>query len=158
MLNNLTKAHINPSLTHWIPFKGFHSKILKPCLQNIYGSNLSNRLYTILYISYPTLYLYIKVHVRWPKSMENVSLWYIIQACINMALAILTIALMARSASQFWCEALAPINLIFCCFFNSISINFEVLKIPFSVWYTFITTPWLLSSLSKVRVYLTVLV
>ena len=53
--------------------------------------------------------------------MDNVSLWHIIQACINMTLAILTTVLIACSATPFWCEALAPLNLIFCCFFNSSS-------------------------------------
>ena len=37
---NLYRAYINPSLGTWIPFKGFHSRIIQPYLQNIYGSNV----------------------------------------------------------------------------------------------------------------------
>ena len=150
MLNNLAKSHINSSLTHWGPFKGFHRRLLKPWLQNIYGSNLPNGLYTIMYIKYPTLDPYSVVHFRWPRSMDNVSLWYIIQACINMTLSILTTVLIVHSAYPFWCEAPAPINLIFFCFFNSSSIKSEAFNIPLSVWYLLITTPWLWSSISKV--------
>ena len=94
------KAHINPSLTHWSPFKGFHSRLLKTWLQNIDGSNFPNGLYTILYIRDPNLDPYSIVHFPWPKSMDNVSLWHVIQACINMALAILTTVLIARSAAR----------------------------------------------------------
>ena len=143
------KAHIKPSLTHWIPFKGFHSRLLNPWLQNIYGANFPNSLYTILYIRDPTLDTYFIVHFRCPKSMDNAPLWHIIQDCINMELHIVTIVLMVLSAYPFWCKALALLNLIFCCFLKSSSINFEVLKISLSGWYTFIITPWLLSSFSK---------
>ena len=74
MLNNLAKSDINPSLTHWVPFKGFHFRLLKPWLQNIDVSNLPNGFYTILYIRDPTLDPYSVVHFCWPKSMNNVSL------------------------------------------------------------------------------------
>ena len=117
MLNNLAKADINPSLNHWSPFKGFHFRLLKPWLQNIYGSNLPNSLYTILYIRDPTLYPYSIVHFCWPRSMHNVFLWHIIQFRINMAIAIITTVLVVRYTALFWCEALAPLNLIFCCFY-----------------------------------------
>ena len=53
---NLSKAHINPSLTPWSPFNVFHYRLLKPWFQNIYGSNLPDSLYTILHIRYPTVY------------------------------------------------------------------------------------------------------
>ena len=88
--------------------------------------------------------------------MDNVSLWHIIQACINMELARTTTVLVVRYSAPFWCEELAPLNLIFCCSFNSSSINFEVFNIPLSLWYTFIITPWLLYYLSKVSFSLTV--
>ena len=148
-----SKAHINPSLTPWIPIKVFHSRIMQPWLKNIYGSNLPNGLYTILYIRDITLYPYSIVHLHWTKSVDNVSLWHIIPDCINMALAIVITILMVCSAAPFWYEAPAPLNLIFCCFFNRSYINFEVLKIPFSVWYTFIITPWPLSSLLNRTLY-----
>ena len=118
MLNNLSKTHINPSLTHWSPVSVFHFRLLKPCLSKINGSNFPNGFYTILCIRDPTLDPYSVFHFRWPKSMDNVSLWHIIQSCINMTLYILTTALKACSDAPFWCEALAPLNIIFFCFFN----------------------------------------
>ena len=148
MLDNLSKSHINPYLTHWSPFKGFQSRLMQPWLQNIYGSNLPNGLYTILYIMDTTLYPYSIVHLRWPKSMDNVSLWHIIPAWINIALAIVTTILMVHSADPFWCEAPSPLKLIFCYFFN-----ISLLNIPLSVWYTFIITPWLWSSLFNKTLY-----
>ena len=63
--HNLTKSHIKPSLTHWIPFNGFHSRIMKPWLQKIYGSKLPNGLYNILYIGDPTLDSYSIIHFCW---------------------------------------------------------------------------------------------
>ena len=113
---NLLKDHINPSFNPWSSFKGFNSRILKPWLQNIYGSNLPNRLYTTLHIRDITVDTYSIVHWHWPKAVENVSLWNLRTACINMVLSILTTILMVRSAAQTWCEAQAPLNLIFCCF------------------------------------------
>ena len=150
------KAHIIPSLNPWIPFNGFHFRLMKPWLQNIYGSNLPKVLYTILFIRYPPLDTYSIVHFCWPKSMDNMSLWHIIQACINMALVILTTVFIAHSAAPFWCDALAPLNLIFCWLFNSSCINSEALNIPLSVWYLLITNPWLWASLSKFIFALTV--
>ena len=152
-LINLYKSHINPSLTPWSPLKGFHSRITQPCLQYIYGSNLPNSLYTILHMRYPTVDPYSIVNCHWPKSVDNVSLWHISAECINAALVIVTTILMVRSAAPFWCEAPDPLNLIFCCFFNISSIKFEVLKIPFSVWYTLIKTTWLLYYLLNKTLY-----
>ena len=74
MFNKLAKSHINPSLTHWSPFKGFHSRLLKPWIQNIYSSNFPNGMYTILYITDPTLDTYSIFHFCWLKSVDNVSL------------------------------------------------------------------------------------
>ena len=45
-----------------------------------------------------------------------------------MVLYIVTTIFMARSAAPFLCEAPSPLNIIFCCFFNSSSINSEELK------------------------------
>ena len=66
-----------------------------------------------------------------------------------MVLVIVTNVLVARSAAPFWCKAPAPLNVIFCCYFNSSSINYKELKIPLSVCYPLITTTWLWASLSK---------
>ena len=148
MLNNLAKAHIKPSLIYWSPFEGFHSRLLKPCFQNIYGSNLPNSVYTILRIRDLDLDPYSTVYFHWPKSIDNFFLGYISSSYINIDISIVTTILMTFSAALFWCEAPAPLNPIFCCLFNISSINYEVLNISFSIlWYALIVTPWLLSSL-----------
>ena len=144
---NLSKDHINPYLTPWSQLKGFNYRLLKPCPQNIYGSNWHNSLYNIMHIRDTTVDPYRIAHLIWPKSVDNVYLGHIIAACINMVLTIVTTILMVHSASPFWCEAPEPLKLICCCFFNRFSINYEVLKIPLSVWYNLITTTWIWSSL-----------
>ena len=71
---NRAKAHINPYLNAWIPFKGFKCRILQTWLQNIYGSNYPNSLYIILYIRDPTVDPYSTVYLHCPKSVHNFSL------------------------------------------------------------------------------------
>ena len=150
---NISKDHINPSLNTWISFEGFHSRLLQPWIQNIYVSNFPNSLYTILHIRDTTLYPYCIVHFHWPKSVENVLLGLKSAECINVVIFIVTNILIVWSTAPFWCKATAPLNLIFCCFFNRSSVNSEVLNILFSVWYTLIATPWLLSSLFNKTIY-----
>ena len=89
-------------------------------------------------------------------SLDNVYSGHLSALCISMVLTIVTTVFMARSDAPFLCEATEALNLIFCCFFNWSYINAEALKIPLSVWYLLITTPWLWASLSKVSFYLTV--
>ena len=150
---NLAKSHMNLYLIPWIPFKGFQSSLLQHWLQNIYGSNLPNSLYTILHIRDPTVDTYSIVYYRWPKSVEIVSLGHISASYINIVLAIVTNILVENYAAKFWCEAPDQLNPIFLCFFNRSSKNFEALKITFSVWYILITNTRLLSSLFNNTLY-----
>ena len=89
------------------------------------------------------------VHFYWTKSVDYVSFGHISAACINIVLVIVTTTLMVSYAVQFWCEAPASLNLIFCWFFNRYSIKYEVLNIPLSLFYTLITTTWLWYPLFK---------
>ena len=99
------------------------------------------------------VYPYSIVHFHSPTLVDNVSLGPLSTACINVVHSIFSTALMLLYDPQFWYVAPSPLNLIFFCFFTNFSINSEVLKIPLSVWYSLITTPWLWYSCFKNTLY-----
>ena len=84
------------------------------------------------------------------RLVGNVSSGHLSAACINIDLSIVTNFLMVLYAAQFFWKVPTPLNLIFYWFFENSTISSEVFKTQSSVWYTFITTPWLWTSLFNV--------
>ena len=80
-----------------------HSRVFTPDLWSLIPKHIWLKL--ARQIVYHTVYQGSKfrsIHnspLCWPKSLDGVSLWYFIPACINMALAIVTTIFMVHSAS-----------------------------------------------------------